>query len=357
MRLCSILGVLGCAGLLALSSCSPRSTDLRTLAPADALIYLQTNDLGAALRPLAESRPAQAIDGSRPDFSSFDGVQLAIVVNGFETSEKKLNEEQSSAQVKPNFVAITDTHAWHFQAVRFAEEKLGSLVAKFYGDKPQMDDPEHNGGRDITWTAADGRKAFAFVIGSVVYFSNDRASLDKVLTVRSGAANLASTGKAASSGGALATGYVSQNGIGQLSDLVAIRVAAAGSEDPQVRSAVASVLPPLAREMVEEVRWSADMEKGKVVDTYDITIPESVRSALVDGQVDDLNLRLRNAVFALLRESKLDEKTRAEVADIVASVASSGAGDQTTFTPTGLQRKTASESGLIGQIVLQFSGG
>jgi len=98
------------------------------------------------------------------------------------------------------------------------------------------------------------------------------------------------------------------------------------------------------------------MEKGKVVDTYDITIPESVRSALVDGQVDDLNLRLRNAVFALLRESKLDEKTRAEVADIVASVASSGAGDQTIFTPTGLQRKTASESGLIGQIVLQFSG-
>src|SRR3569623_1009183 len=132
-------------------------------------------------------KPSEDVKTSRPDLSSLKGMQLAIAVMGIESTEERVNDEQSNAQIKPKFVAVVETHAWHFQAVRFAEEKLGGFVERLYGSKSTLNEPERNGGRDMTWTAAAGRKAFAFVTGSLVNFSNDRESLDKTLAVRSGA--------------------------------------------------------------------------------------------------------------------------------------------------------------------------
>ena len=50
------LSVFICVNLWLISSlsCSSKPTDLRTLAPAETLVYLETNDLGAALQPIVE---------------------------------------------------------------------------------------------------------------------------------------------------------------------------------------------------------------------------------------------------------------------------------------------------------------
>ena len=101
---------------------------MRTLVPAETLVYLETNDLAAALQPIVDSKPFNEVAKSKPDFSALKGVQLAVAVTGFETSEEKVNDEQSVGRIQPRFVAVADTHAWNFQAVAFAEQKLGSFV-------------------------------------------------------------------------------------------------------------------------------------------------------------------------------------------------------------------------------------
>ena len=349
------LSVLICVYPWLISSCGSAPTDLRTLVPADTLVYLETNDLGAALQAEMD-RPSEDVKTSKVDLSSLKGIQLAVAVTSIDTSEQKVSDQQSIGQVQPKFVAVTDTHAWHFQAVRFAEDKLGAIVEKFYGSKPQMDDPEHNGGREITWTAADGRKAYAFVVGSVVYFSNDRESLDKVLGVRSGAANLASIGKVQTTpSDAIASGYASTQGIAQIADLAGLKVAATSGNDTQVQSAVAAILPQLIREMVTDVTWSERKTDTGVSDAYQIRMPDNVTAALKDTQPGDLDARLRNTVIALLAGSKLDDTTRSQVGDAIVSSLKAGDGTRTRFTPTGMERTTASDTGLVGMIVAALS--
>ncbi len=321
---------------------------MRTLVPSDTLVYLETSDLGAAMKPVVASK-----SGPKFDTSGLNGIQLAVGVTGVESTEQKLNDEQSNAQIKPRFVAVADTHMWHFQAVRFAESQLGSFVQKVYGSDPTLEEPEHpGGGRDIIWTAADGRKAFSFVVGSIVYFSNDRASLDKALAIRNGAPSLAAIGKVQPSPpDAIASGYASAPGISHIADLAGLKVAAASGDDPQVQSAVAAILPQLIREMVTEVTWTEKKADGGVADTYQLRMPDNVTNALNGTQPGDLDERLRNTVIALLAGSKLDDKLRSQVADAVVGSINGSDGTQTAFTATGIERTTISDDGLIGGIV------
>jgi hypothetical protein len=348
------LSVLICVYPWLMSSCGSKPTDLRTLVPADTLVYLETNDLGAALKPSMD-KPSEDVKVSRPDLSSVQGVQLAIAVMGIEMSEQKVNDEQSNAQLQPKFVAVADTHAWHFQAVRFAEEKLGAFVEKIYGSKPSLDEPEHDGGRDMTWTAGDGRKAYAFVIGSVVYFSNDRESLDKALAVRSDAASLASTGKVQTTpDDALASGYASTHGLARIADIAGLKTATSASDDPQVQSAVATILPQLIREMVKDAAWTEKKSDGGVTDIYQIGLTDNVAAALKDTQPSDLETRLRNTIIALLSGSKLDGNAKDKIAGAIAASVKIDDAAQVRFTSTGIQRTTTSDAGLIGMIYSQL---
>ena len=188
---------------------------MRALVPADSLVYLETNDLAAALQPIVDSKPFNEVAKSKPDFSALKGVQLAVAVTGFETSEEQVNEEQSIGRIQPHFVAIADTHAWNFQAVSFAEKKLGSFVEKIYDQSLTLEKSDKNGGKYFTWTADDGRKAYALVIDSVIYFGNDETSIEKCLAVRRNEADsITETGKVQPTDPkTLASGYVSTDGI------------------------------------------------------------------------------------------------------------------------------------------------
>src|SRR6266513_2094796 len=133
-------------------SCATKPTDMRSLVPADSLVYLETNDLAAALQPIVDSKPFNEVAKRKPDFSTLKGVQLAVAVTGFETREEKLTDEHSIGRIQPHFVAVADTHAWNYQAVGFAEQKLGAFVEKIYDSEPMLEKSDKNGGKYFTWT-------------------------------------------------------------------------------------------------------------------------------------------------------------------------------------------------------------
>ncbi len=259
-------------------SCGSKPTDLRTLVPAETLVYLETNDLAAALQPIVDSKPFTEVAKRKPDFSALRGVQLAVAVTGFETSEEKLTDEHSVGRVQPHFVAVADTHAWHFQAVGFAEQKIGAFVAEMYDNEPTLEKPEKNGGRSLTWTAKDGRKAYAFVIGSIIYFGNDETAIEKCLAVKRGEADsIAKTGKVQSaSQETLASGYVSTDGIAQIANIAGLKVASQTGEDSEVQSAIAGILPQLIRGSITDITWSASLTAQGIEDKYKIGMPPEI---------------------------------------------------------------------------------
>ena len=259
-------------------SCGSKPTDMRTLVPAETLVYLETNDLAAALQPIVDSKAFIEVAKSKPDFSALKGVQLAVAVTGFETSEEKLTDEQSVGRVQPRFVAVADTHAWDFQAAGFAEQKLGSFVAGIYDSEPTLQKSDKNGGKYFTWTAKDGRKAFALVTGSLIYFGNDETAIEKCLTVKRGETDsILKTGKIPVSDPAtLASGFVSTDGVAQIANIAGLKFASEVVEDSQVQSAVAGLLPQLLRSSITEISWSETNTEHGIEDNYLILMTPEV---------------------------------------------------------------------------------
>lgn len=246
---------------------------MRSLAPADALVYLETSDMAAALRPLIDSKAFNDAAGSKPDLSALKGVQFAVAITGFEMTEEKLTDEQSAARIQPKFVAIADTHAWNHQALRFAEQNLGGFVADIYNTEPTLEKSDKHGGKYFTWAAGE-RKAHALVIDSLIWFGNDESVIEKSLAVRRGEADsIAKGGKVPGvPGGALASGYVSPDGVAQIASIAGMQLASQTSEESEVQSAIAGVIPQLIRATVTDISWTTRAGKDGYEDAFTIGV-------------------------------------------------------------------------------------
>jgi len=258
-------------------SCASKPTDLRSLAPNDSLIYLETNDLGAALQPIIDSKSFNDAASSKPDISALNGVQVAVAVTGFETTEQNVGEGNSVLNFQPHFVAIADTHAWQWQANSFAENKLGEFVNKIYGGGVQLETTPKDGGTSYVWTSDDGRKSFGFVTGSLVLFSNDQSSIERIQAVRRGDEQPISTNtKVPAYGDNLAIGYVSTAGIAQLANIIGAQKAKESGEESEVQSFVARVLPQLLRGAITEATWTARKSEKGIDDRLNLTLDPGI---------------------------------------------------------------------------------
>jgi len=269
------------AGIIFIASCASKPTDLRSLAPADSLIYLETNDLGAAIQPIIDSKTFGDAATAKPDLSAIKGVQLAVAVTGFETSEQQVNDENSILNFRPHFVAIADTHAWSWQTRSFAENQLGEFINKLYGGGVQLDTVPKDGGTSYVWTAEDGRKAFGYVTGSLIFFGNDGSSIEKIQAVRRGESGaIASTGKLPEYAGNIAVGYVSTDGIAQIANIIGAQKAKESGEETEVQSFVARVVPQLLRGAIKEATWTARSTDSGYEDKLNLTLDPEVANVL-----------------------------------------------------------------------------
>jgi len=265
--------------LLLLVSCSSKPTDPRTVIPADSLVYLETSDLGKVMDAITSNPKFQQLAKTKPDTSALNGIRLSVAVTGLQASEEQVSEEQVVGQFKPRFVAVAETNAWNYQALRFTENKLGEFVNDVYDGEVELNTSDKNGGKYFVWTAQDGRKAYALVRGSLILFGNDESAIDKcVYVIDGGAESIAKNAKvSALSPDSLASGYISKDGVAQAANLAGVSLAVGAGEENEVKSFIARVLPEVVRNSVTEVVWSAKRtDIGRMEDSYTISLEPDV---------------------------------------------------------------------------------
>jgi hypothetical protein len=255
-------------------SCGSKPADLRTLVPADALIYLETNDLGKTLGAVTENKVFHQLAVKKPDLSALDGIQLVVAVTGFETSEEHLTEENSILNFRPRFVAIAETHAWNWQALRFTENKLGEFINESYDGEVALETSDKYDGKYFVWTAHNGRKTYALVQGSMIFFGNDESVIEKSLAAKRGEIESIAKNPKVKSGSSdrLASGYISTDGISQIANLAGVSLAMSASEENEVKSFIARVLPEILRNSVKEISWTAAKSGHEIEDKFTVTI-------------------------------------------------------------------------------------
>jgi hypothetical protein len=295
-------------------SCGSKPVNLRALAPAETLVYLETNDLGKTLSAITENKNFVQLAKNKPDLSALKGIQLAVAVTGFETVQKSESGETSEAggavlDLKPRFVAVAETHAWNYQALSFTENKLGEFINQAFGGGVVLDAVDKNGGRWFTWSAEDGLKAFAFVQGSQVFFGNDEPAIEKCLAVKRGEAESLSAGARLPepAENTLASGYISPDGVAQVSNIAAIGLAKRAGDDEEVQKFIAGLLPQLLRNTAREVSWTASKTEQGIEDRITIAANPEVSSVfketlVVSGNAsENLALLLPADVFSVTR--------------------------------------------------------
>lgn len=263
---------------LSAAGCSSPPTDLRNFAPADALIYLETKDLGKTLDALTNNRAFAEAAKAKPDFSLLKNVQAAIVVSGFETSENQVTEENSVLNFKPHFALIAETHLWNWQTLRLVENNLNDFIRRSYGEDAKLETSEKNAGKSFVWTAKNDRKIYAFVENSRVYFGNDETIIEKCLAVSRGTGESSAKsgrGNFSAAENTLADGFISTAGIREIANIVGVRTAMQTTEDGAGRSFIARFLPTLLQNSVQEIDWTATQTEQGIEDKISIaTAPE-----------------------------------------------------------------------------------
>lgn len=297
--------------LLLFTSCRTAPTDMRTLAPAESLIYLETEDLGEMLESLTENENFSRNAKKKPDFSALENAQAAIIVTGFESSAKQLADDAAILNFKPQFVLIADTHSWERTNLALVENQIGHFVSKVYGDSAKLEKSERSNASFFIWTAEDNRKIYAVVDGSLIYVGNNEATIDKCLAVRQGAAeNLLkneSLAQAREKGGdkKLAFGYVSTEGINQISDFVGVSVAVDAAEEDLTKSFIAKILPPLLQKTVREVSWTAKKTEQGIEDKVYIKPDVSISDVWKETLIPNIDNQFKFAEYIPVRVESL----------------------------------------------------
>lgn len=326
---------------------------MRTLAPADSLIYLETNDLAAAVQPIIDSKPFTEVAISKPDFSALKGVQLAIAVTGFELSEEKLNDEQSIGRIQPRFVAIADTHAWNWEAVAFAEQRLGGFVAKIYGAEPTLEQSAKHGGKYFTWTLGE-RKAHALVIESLIWFGNDETAIEKSLAVRRGDGESITKklGDGSAAHDVIVSGHVLPEGVTSIASLISLKAASQTNVDPNRAPNIADALAILIRDSVVEISWNARRTSSGIEDIFVATLPSVQRRSssgemiaeLVDSSFEEIEATPGEDVARAITDVKPD-----------AVAPSRRYRREDRFTDTTAERRIITDLGFLGWMIVQLS--
>ena len=270
--------------LFIFTACRTPPTDLRVFAPNDAIAYFEVNDLAKTLDALTENKTFQENAKRITDFSALENFQVAVIVTGFETSEKQVTEENSILNFQPHFVAVAETHAWEFQTLALVNNQINAFVKERYGGDAALETSDENGGKQFVWTAKDGRKAFAFVQESRIYFGNDDAAIEKCLAAGRGETeNLLknedfSRTYSSKHENSLSFGYISPAGIKQIANLTGISTAIETTENSEERSFIARILPQILQNTTQEVVWTMNKNESGIEDKIFVTLKAEVLS-------------------------------------------------------------------------------
>jgi hypothetical protein len=280
----------------------PRKIDMATYAPADALVYLESNslvDIGQAILGTDAWRVLSPYVGKAdfgwlqrrwlPDFTAYTGIgsaanvilaraQVAVVMLDLGTTE-----QGETLTIKPETAILIETHTSE-RRTRPAIEQVLQHFAKQAYKQPVFRIEDIDGARLMVWIApAGGRQIVALVDGSLAIIGNSERAVRTCLEVRrSQRASLRANPELQQMRAklmaerALAFGFVSSSNAARLfsmaSPLLFGNAPGGFRFDP--------ILANGASKILAGVGWSSHVHNGRIEDRYLLSLQPTMISRL-----------------------------------------------------------------------------
>jgi hypothetical protein len=297
----------------------PTRVEMKNYAPADALLYLEANDLPELAHALASTEawqtlaPLASTDERAVDFGSgsfnrytlgakwlaWTGIgtaeavvlaraQVAAVVTDFDAAEEDAGK---SLNIKLRVALVIESHTSEWRLRAAIEKLVGGAARRAYGDV-RFETTNTSGKQSapmLVWTANNGseqktaRRLFAVINESVAVVANDEAAARACLAVRRGERPSLATDKnfelmreRVETPDALAFAYVSQSGAAKISQLAILAYAGRSIEDARAQGFIALLAPQIASRFITGGAWSARVLDGEVEDNYFVSMPKEI---------------------------------------------------------------------------------
>jgi hypothetical protein len=277
---------------------APARVDLADYAPADALVYVEFNNLAdvataiqhtdvwKAATPITHSAPrgesrlltAAARAGVAPIESVlFTRTQVALVVLGLNTSE-----QEDMLKVRPEVALIAETHTSHWRTKPAAVEAVKRLASFAYGASTcteRSDDADYvecsmNGGE---------RKLIGAVDGTLVILGNSDKAVKSCLEVRRGArpsirtdSEFLRSRSSVASQQSLGFGYISSANSAKLFSWAAPLLLCRAPPYEQMQQ----ILDVSAGKILRGISWTATPANGGIEDRFVFSLEPGVVSRL-----------------------------------------------------------------------------
>lgn len=281
--------------------------DMAAYVPADALIYLEAENLPEIIEKVVGSdawrtvAPAAGVDAPRfgpgrlTTLAKLTGIgthesvifaraQVAVCVLGFNAAESP----DATLKISPRGAVIFETHTGEWRVRAAVEKSVGSFARRTLGAAEPWR-KEENGASFYTWVSPgdERRRLVAAVSGSVAVVGNDEAAVQACLAVRRGERpslardpQLGDMRARLGAGDALAFGFAPSGSAAKVFEAVAPLFVGQTSEDPRVQGMLAGALPKLAQRVLGAAGWSARFEGGAFVDRFYLSLPGALASRL-----------------------------------------------------------------------------
>ena len=277
---------------------SPSRVDMADYAPADALVYIELNNLADVTNAIQQTdvwRAASPITGSKASNPNrmmttaaragigpleavlFARSQIALVVVGFDTAE-----ENDTLKVRPEIALIAETHTTSWRTKSAAVEAVKKLANLAYGNSACS---ERSGDADYVECSAAGaeRKVVGALDGTLVVIGNTDSAVRAVLDVRRGNRpsmrtdpELLKVRASVMSEKSLGFGYVSPANSAKLFSWVTPLLMGHAPGDESLEQ----LLAVSAGKILRGVAWSATAVEGKIEDRFLFSLESGVVTRL-----------------------------------------------------------------------------
>ncbi|HKO96278.1 MAG TPA: hypothetical protein VJU86_04760 [Pyrinomonadaceae bacterium] len=274
----------------------PRRVDMAAYAPANSLLYMETDDPLAIVNALMTTDAWRMVRGTDAGgsysskgwlsgFMKFTGIgpvqsvalsraQVAIVVTDLGTTE-----DGETLRVKPEFALIIETKTSEFRIRSSVESALQQLAQSTY-DKPVARRTLTNDVEFIEWRSQDGsRQIVAAIVGSLVVVGNSEASVQRCLNSAAGRSpslkddvDLQLLRRELAGDQALTFGYVPEAKSAQLLSFVVPLLLGRAPGDASFQKLVSTASAKLFR----SIAWSSKSISNGIEDRYLIALQPPV---------------------------------------------------------------------------------
>jgi hypothetical protein len=282
----------------------PRAVDMSTYAPADSLLYLESNSPDDVVASLTKTDAWKLVDDltvnqRRPEgnhwfrkFVRWTGIgpinsviftraQLAAVV-----TDLGVAQDQETLMVKPEGALLIETHTSSRRIKPSVEQALKKFAENAYG-QPTLRRPTVDGFEFIEWIAPSGsRQVVATIAGTLVIVGNTERAVQKILAVTlrrqtslKDDADLQQLRSELQADHALAFGYVPATNSGRLLSVAVPMVMGRAPSNTEFERLINSA----SVKVVSSLGWSSRPSMQGIEDRYRINLQPAVVAKLKES--------------------------------------------------------------------------